>query len=144
MFLPSSPKIQLSTLMSKSASLLLWKNNLTKAIGGGKGLFDFYLKLTVHHRAKLGQKIKVGTETESMKEHCFWLTRSSRSLIQPRPTCPTVGWALLHRPSIKTATTDFLKETLFNFGSYSPGDSAIAILEEAERVRLRLTATKKQ
>lgn len=52
--------------------LLLWLKFCPKHTRGGKGLFQVTLHVTVHHRGKLGQEVKVGTEVETTESRSNW------------------------------------------------------------------------
>lgn len=77
-----------------------------KQPGGGKDLFDLYVKYNCSPSLKearvgtqAGQEPGGRTEAETMEEHCYWLALPgllSYLHTTQAHQVPTVGWALLY------------------------------------------------
>lgn len=75
---------------------------MIKTSRGGNGLFGLYVQITAHHEGRSGQERKAGTEAETVKDCCYWLTQDGLRLLSKRQPHTnhlpwdgaTVGWAL--------------------------------------------------
>ena len=73
---------------------------MTNTTWGGKGLFDFYFSVTIHHQMKSGQELEqarnleAGAEAEAMEGDSFLVSHGLLSITSSGMTPPTKDWAL--------------------------------------------------